>query len=204
MDLIESSNEGNVDRNQLYLKSMDEKSLIQRIQSGEKEEFRHLVLSYKDLVFCMIMRQVGNRALSEELSQEVFIKAYTNLAKFKFKSSFSTWLTRIALNHTNTFFTSKRYKMEMITDEFKISKHEQTQVSSRENEENEIEHERMLRCFRLAVSGLKQKFRDVIVLCSLEGKSYEEAAEVLDIPIGTVRSRLNSARLMIKNSLEVA
>jgi RNA polymerase sigma-70 factor (ECF subfamily) len=184
------------------VKSMDEKNLILRIQSGDKDEFRHLVMAYKDLVFSMIMRQVGNHAVSEELAQEVFIKAYSNIKKFQFKSAFSTWLTRIALNHTSTFFTSKRHRMQVMTDEFDVNKHEGISVTDANQKEEQVNQEKLLARFREAVSQLKDIFRQVIVLCSLEGKSYEEAAEILDVPVGTIRSRLNKARLLVKESLE--
>ena len=180
--------------------NMDEENLIRRIQSGEKDEFRHLVQNYKNLVFSMILRQVGDYTLSEELSQEVFIKAYLNLKKFQHKSSFSTWLTRIALNHVSTYFSSKRYKLQKITEAYDYKNHETTTDDS--SRENEIKHEQQLESFRQAVAKLKNIFRDVIVLCSLEGKSYEEAAGILGVPVGTVRSRLNKARLLIKQSIE--
>ncbi len=183
-------------------KLMDERSLIERIQNGEKDDFRHLVNNYKDLVFSMIMRQVGDHTLSEELAQEVFIKAFLNIKKFQFRSAFSTWLTRIALNHTNSFFTSKRNKIRNITDEFDMKKHESITKTNPDTEDKALEQEKLLLRFRQALSGLKDKFREVIVLCSLEGKSYEEASEILDIPLGTVRSRLNKARLLIKETIE--
>ena len=180
-----------------------ESLLIRRIVSGEKEEFRVLVGEYKDRIFAMVMRQTGNRTLAEEITQESFVKAYINLKKFRFDSQFGTWLTRIALNETNNYFASKRFKETKNSESYSNEIHEK-QLGHSEDEDQRAElekRERSLVEFRKALATLKPKFRDVITLCSLEGRSYEEAASVLSIPIGTVRSRLNKARLLLKDAI---
>lgn len=182
--------------------AMDETQLIRRIQAGEKEEFRHLISAYKNLVFAMIMRQTADAILSEELSQEVFIKAYLGIGKFRFQSAFATWLTRIAINQVNTYFSSRSYREQRRTDEFKLKEHQAILQSDGQAEPDTVSNEEKLKRLRLAVAGLKQIYRDVIVLCALEKNSYEHAAEVLQIPVGTVRSRLNKARLLLAQALK--
>jgi RNA polymerase sigma factor (sigma-70 family) len=100
-----------------------EATLIRRIVAGEKDLFRSLVDAHKGMTFSLIMRQVNNRAIAEELTQEIFVKAYLNLSRFRGDSKFSTWLTRIALNHCNTYFSSKAYKESMRADIFEPEKH---------------------------------------------------------------------------------
>jgi RNA polymerase sigma-70 factor, ECF subfamily len=180
----------------------EERALIEKIQSGKNDEYRHLVNRYKNLVYSMIMRQVSKNSLAEELSQEVFIKAFTNIKQFRFQSKFSTWLTRIALNHTNTFFSSKRYKIELKSESFDIQKHESQMGNNLNDKEQEENQARLLKNFRAALAKLKPMFREVLILCALEEKTYEEVSEILDVPIGTVRSRLNKARLLMRKLVE--
>lgn len=176
---------------------IDEDSLLRRIIDGDKDAYRLVVGRYQDVVFSMILRQVGDRAAAEDLAQEVFVKAYVSLRRFRFESRFSTWLTRIALNHVNSYFASRRYRTSRTTESFDVARHD---VSSEGIDSDEQSQRAMLR-FRAALGDLKPHFRSVIVLCGLEGRSYAEAAEILDIPIGTVRSRLNKARLLLKDKL---
>ena len=176
-----------------------EYSLIKRITAGDKEEFRVVVDEYKDLIFSMIMRQTGDRAVAEELTQETFVKAYVNLKSFRAESKLSTWLTRIALNHTNTYFGSRRFKERQRGESFIPDTHDREDRSDEQDELLRKEEE--LSKFRAALGTLKPKFREVLVLCSLEGKSYEEVAEIVGVPIGTIRSRLNKARLLLKHAV---
>ena len=174
----------------------EEQEIIARVLAGEREEFRHLVRRYQDMVFALVMRQVGQRTTAEELTQEVFIRAFRSLHTFREEAKFSTWLIRIAINHTNSFFVSKRFKQSQKTEEFNPAVHDMTTSSP----ESELERKQRAQTLQKALAGLKPNFRDVITLCGLEGKSYDEAAEVLGIPVGTVRSRLNKARLLVKQS----
>ena len=156
-----------------------------------------LIERHQNLVFGMIMRQVGDRVLAEELAHECFVRAYKHLAKVRAEANFSTWLTRIALNVTSSYFTSRRYREALRSESFDVRLHDRGQDS-----DPSPAAETMLNSFRQALANLKPKFREVLTLCALEGKSYEDAAQVLAIPVGTVRSRLNKARLLLKAELQ--
>ena len=171
--------------------------IIKQVLSGNRDEFRHLVLKYQNSIFSLVCRQVGDRSIAEELAQEIFVRAYTNLSKFRFEAAFATWLTRIALNHTNSYLSSKRHRQRLKSESFDQGNHDRgSEVSMEQRDtENKIGE------FRKALARLTPKLRDTITLCGLEGKSYEDAAQVLGIPIGTVRSRLNKARLILKVAL---
>ncbi len=158
-----------------------------------------VVQEYRDIIFSMIMRQVGDRTTSEELTQETFVKAYVNLKRFRGESKLGTWMTRIALNETNNYFASRRFKEARRSESFSAETHDQ--VKDGDEQQEMLEKERWLVRFRAALATLRPLFREVLVLCSLEGRSYEEAAQVLDIPVGTVRSRLNKARLLMREAL---
>lgn len=174
-----------------------EKLLIGRVLAGEKEEFRKLIEAHQTQIFSVIMKLVGNRSISEELALETFERAYFNLRSFKFKSTFRTWLTRIAFNLTNSYFASAQYRNSIRTESFSIDQHD---FSS--NAKNSSERREYFTQFYRAIGSLSPKLRDVLCLCGLNGASYEEAAETLQIPIGTVRSRLNQARQKLREKLE--
>lgn len=174
--------------------SYNESDIIARVLKGERDEFRHLIDRHKNMVFAMLMRQVGNHSIAEDLAQETFCRAYQHLKKFRNESSFSTWLTRIALNQASSYFTSRKFKESRKTDSFDVQTHDMSSSETRQPHERK----EIFAAFRNALAELSPKLRDVLVLCAFEGKSYEEAAEVLTVPVGTVRSRLNAARLEVK------
>lgn len=175
----------------------DDSEIVRRVLAGEREDFRLLVERHKNMVFGMIMRQIGNREIAEEISQETFCRAYVSLKLFRFESAFATWLTRIALNQTSTYFASRRFKESRKTESFDLAQHDAQGSDPHAGQESKA----ALMAFRRAIGALSPKLREVLVLCALEQKSYDEVASALDIPIGTVRSRLNAARLELRKLL---
>jgi len=171
-----------------------EEEIIRRVLAGDKDEFRHLVVFYQDQVLAMIMRQLSNEVDAREIAQEVFLKAYLNLSQFQFKSKFSTWLIRIAINTTNTYFKSKKFKQRQ--KEMQLDWGNYNLVSN--EGEDTTYSEDMFNHLRASISLLKPKHRDVLVLCALENKSYIDAAEILRIPVCTVRSRLFKAKGQVR------
>lgn len=176
--------------------SPEEIESIKAVQQGQKDEFRLLVSLYKNLVFSLIMRMVRNHTIAEDLSQEVFIRAYKSINTFRFESEFSTWLRRIAINHTNSYFSSKNYKKQKLTNSDDFDLHS----SDRNQEEQKIEKEKisfLMECLSL----IKDKFKNALILSAFEDLSYEEVAKAESVPIGTVRSRINTARVLLLNCL---
>ncbi len=174
--------------------------VIRQVLAGDPDAFRGLVVRYKDLVFALIMRQVADHAVAEDLSQEVFMKAFTALRRFRGDAQFSTWLTRIALNATNSYFSSRRYRERRRSEPFEPVRHDR--ASAPAEAEDDGVSETMKEQFRNGLAALASHYRDVLVLVGLEGHSYEEAAETLGIPLGTVRSRLSKARELIRARIE--
>ena len=172
----------------------EEYALIRRIVGGDRELFRTLVLRHQDLVYGMVMRQVGDRAVAEDLSQEVFLRAYRALGQFKNESRFSTWVARITLNQVASYFASANFRQKRQTVEFRVEEHDQT-LDAQGAVQGDLQG-----VFHRALAALSPKLRDVLVLCGLEGMSYEDAASFLKIPVGTVRSRLNAARLGMRSA----
>ncbi len=175
-----------------------EREIIRRVLAGAKDEFRVLVLAHQSRVFALIMRQVANQAIANELTQEVFLKAYRNLHRFRFEAQFSTWLIRIALNVCTTYFSSKRFKQAKSTMSF-----EEIEIPS-ESESygvGAVIDRETLKRVRSALLTLSPKLRETIILCGFEERTYEEAAQILEIPVGTVRSRLNKARNLLRKKV---
>ncbi len=178
--------------------AISDDALVRRVRAGDVEQYRELLRRHKQLVFACIMRQVGSQAVAEELAHETFVKAYIRLHTFRFEARFSTWLVRIALNTVASYFSSRSYRYAQRTIAFEQEQHD-TAYSPTEDAEDA---RRRLARFRSALNGLPSRLKEVLVLCGLEGRPYEEVARLLGIPVGTVRSRLNKARLEIKNAIE--
>ncbi len=179
---------------QLETRSVIEKRIIRRVLAGDKDEFRLLVLAYQERVFAVIMRAVGRESTAKELTQEAFIKAYLNLDQFRFESSFSTWLIRIALNVANSYFSSRAFKEQTKTSSIEETNYQEIPEPGK----TQVYDEEAVARLRYVVGRLRPKLRDVFILCALDERSYEETARILGIPVGTVRSRLNKARLLIR------
>ncbi|MCC6931909.1 MAG: sigma-70 family RNA polymerase sigma factor [Deltaproteobacteria bacterium] len=92
--------------------------LIHTVLGGNRDEFRCLVRKYQNQVFAMIRRQVNNNPVAEDLTQETFLRAFKGLKSFDHRASFSTWLIRIALNTTSTYFSSAQYKKQRLTNNY--------------------------------------------------------------------------------------
>lgn len=171
-----------------------EREIIERVQNGSKEDFRLLVAAHQSRIFAAIVRQGVERSIAMELSQEVFLKAFLNIGSFRFEARFSTWLLRIAVNHTSSYFASKRFKQRKRTVPLDETWYEQSR-SGFDEDGYDLE---ALKRLKQAAAQLPPKYREVLVLCGFEQRPYQEAASLLGIPVGTVRSRLHKARCMAK------
>lgn len=174
-----------------------EREIITSVIAGNRENFRYLVAAHQQKVFAMIRRQVTDEHLAGDLTQDAFVKAYVNLPSFRFESSFSTWLIRIALNVTHTYFRSRQFKEAQKTmplDPLFDAGHPDS--AHHEAAASAIDIQRL----RRVISTLKPIYREVIVLCCLEGKTYDEASSILQIPRGTVCSRMNTAFRLLKDN----
>lgn len=180
--------------------SMNDQECIAAILAGNRDEYRHIVSRYKDNVFRMLMRQTGNRQVAEELTQQTFIRAYRGLASFRGNSSLLTWIIRIALNCSHSYFNSSQFKRSQRAEPFDAGIHS----ASSESPQEYLERKERLKRFRVCLAGLKASQREILTLCALEEHSYEHVASLVEIPVGTVRSRLNTARLKLKECMQRA
>ncbi len=177
------------------------KSSIKLVLAGDKRSFERIVVQFQNQIFSTILAQVANEAIAKELAQETFIRAYKYISSFKGESTFSTWLTRIAINRVKTYFASSSYKDRIKTDPFSISEHEKILHEQNKSEEK-IFPEELAEKLRFEISELKEKYKEILVLKVFQDLSYKEISKTLNIPVGTVSSRMNSALLSLRSKLK--
>lgn len=187
---------------------MDERSvdaqIVARVQRGDKTAFDLLVLKYQHKVAKLVARYIRDSAEVQDVTQEAFIKAYRALPGFRGDSAFYTWLYRIAINTAKNFLVSQRRRppgsdIDVDTAAMLDSAHELRDVATPEH--NLLRDEIAARILQ-ALEALPEDLRTAITLREVEGMSYEEIAQVMDCPIGTVRSRIFRAREAIDRELE--
>jgi RNA polymerase sigma-70 factor (ECF subfamily) len=184
---------------------VEEQVLLKKSQEGDIAAFEKLIEGYQKRVFNIAYRLVGNYDDASELAQEVFIKVFKSLRKFKGQSSFSTWVYSITKNVCfDELRKRKNKKIVYIDEDIKYDNNEmqrqieddrpQPDIIAEKNEVKKIVHE--------AIQELSQDHRIVIVMRDIQGFSYEEIARILNCPEGTVKSRINRARLSLKQILQ--
>ncbi len=165
-------------------------NIIMEASKGSVESFEEIYKAYSDFVYNVAYRVVNNIDEAQEVTQEVFISVYRNLKGFKFKSSFKTWVYRITINSAINF-SKKRTKERSRTVEFNDINEFNTTVDSVSEKIEEEQHEKVISTL---LEALNPDQRACIVLRNIQGLSYQEIAESLNININTVRTRLKRAR----------
>ena len=179
-------------------------SLVRRVQGGDKGAFDALVRKYQHKLVKLVMRYVRNPAEAEDIAQEAFIKAYRALPQFRGDSAFYTWLYRIAINTAKNHLVAEgRRPLDHGMD---LQDPDQYDVQSRLRDVDTPEHllltDEIQRTVEAAIADLPEDLRTAIVLRELEGMSYEQIAETMGCPVGTVRSRIFRAREAIDEKLK--
>jgi RNA polymerase sigma-70 factor, ECF subfamily len=178
--------------------------LVKRVQAGDKSAFDLLVLKYQQRIINLVSRYVSDHHSAMDVAQEAFIKAYRGLHNFRGESAFYTWMYRIAINTAKNHLASQSRK----TPDFAVDAQdaEQYEGASALKEyatpEKELMREEIQEAVTQAIEDLPDDLKIAITLRELEGMSYEEIAESMDCPIGTVRSRIFRAREAIDKRLK--
>jgi len=177
---------------------MDEKELIRRSQAGDGEAFGVLTERYKGKVFSLAYGFTRDRASADDLAQEVLIKAYFSLPKFKAKSEFGTWLYRISVNQAKDFLRKNKRRQKEISIE-DVGEPALT-AENKSLEEKRVEEGRR-EIVRAALARLPEKYRVILTLRDIDGLSYEDISGILKLSPGTVDSRLHRARQKLREKL---
>ena len=178
---------------------MEENRLVERSKQGDEEAFGVLVKKYKTKVFNLAYSFSRNRETADDLAQEVFIKVYYALEKFKFKSGFGTWLYRIAINHFKDYMR-KHGKAQHISFD---ALGREPSLADEDTKKKERAQERADRKKLLyqAMQSLPEKHQVILTLRDIQGHSYEEIADILRLSPGTVDSRLHRARKTLRKKI---
>lgn len=180
---------------------MYEKDLIRRSKEGDERAFGTLVNAYKTKVFNMAFSLTRNREVADDLAQEVFIKAYFALPKFKEKSRFGTWIYRITMNHTKDYMRKTGPFKQVPFDESMgdLPNQEEEMVEK----ERELEWKKKSQTIHKVLDKLPEKYRIILSLRDMQGFAYEDISKILRISPGTVDSRLHRARKMLRTKVRL-
>ena len=181
----------------------EDAALVTRALAGSESAFRDLVLRYQKPVHSLIVRMVRDRGLAEDLSQEVFIKAYRALGTFDPKRKFSSWLFKIA--HNTAIDQLRRRQIETVPlenpDAEKADLLALLPDPEGESPDTRLKRRSLAEAISGAVGQLRVEYREVVVLRFQEGLAYEEIAEITGLPLGTVKTHLHRARKAMVRTL---
>ena len=179
-----------------------DEQLMSLFQGGDENAYVELVNRYKDKLINFIFNYLGDLESSEDVVQETMIKLYQKKHYYKEIAKFSTWLYTIAKNLANTELRRRKQRKTTLLSQF--SKDDKTyELPSNDPEPGqEIQTDIVNKIIRDAVDQLSEKFKIVIVLRDIQGLSYEDISEIINVPIGTVKSRINRARLQLQVELK--
>ena len=169
----------------------DDQILVRQCQNGDRRAFETLVDKYQKPLFNLALRMTRNYTDAQDIAQIAFLKAYENLASFDHKYKFFSWLYRIAVNESLNHVNQRRHADQLNED----------MASEGQSPDVLYDKDETSRRVQDALMELKEEYRSVIVLKHLQGFSYEQISEILEIPEKKVKSRLFTARLMLKDVL---
>ena len=181
------------------LSATDEQDLIRRALEDDLQAFNALVELYQDIVFSVVLRMIHDHARAEDLTQEAFISAHRNLRRYR-GGSFKAWLLRIAKNATLDELRRRKRRPEVSIDADVVTFHE-TLPSSEQSPEDAAEMTELGNAIAAGLVTLPGDQRMAVVMVDVEGLSYEETAEAMEVSVGTVKSRLSRARGRLRDYL---
>jgi RNA polymerase sigma-70 factor (ECF subfamily) len=181
-----------------------DKQLVARVQKGDQRAFDMLVLKYQHKIFGLISRYVHDADEVQDVAQEAFIKAYRALPKFRGDSAFYTWLYRIAINTAKNHLVSRSRRPPGSDVEIEDAEYYEAGGALRDIEtpESALFGAELKAVVERAISELPDDLRTALTLREFDGLSYEDIAEVMDCPVGTVRSRIFRAREAIDKQVK--
>jgi RNA polymerase sigma-70 factor (ECF subfamily) len=185
-----------------------ERSLLRRLRDRDERAFRELVTAHRDRVYNITFRMLGNRAEAEDVAQEVFITVFKTIDTFREESKFSTWLYRVAVNHSKNRIKYLSRRQDRNQDEL-----DETNANSSSSDapisapvpsapDRALEGAQMEKLLQEAIATLDEDQRVVVVLRDVEDLSIEEICDITGLPDGTVKSRLHRARLALRKKLQ--
>lgn len=183
---------------------MDEEILIRKASKGDSSAFETLVVTYEKGVYNLAFRLVGDREDAMDITQDVFLKAFQALPRFRGDSRFSTWIYRVCVNASLDHLRKKQKQPSRSLDEplaLKESSVTREVADENENVEDSVEVKFLSSDVMATLKELDPAHRAIILLSDVQGYSYQEIADILGLSMGTVKSRLHRARNMVRKLL---
>ena len=187
----------------LIVNQIPDQTLIDSCLAGRREAFGQLVDRYQNRLFHSLLHLLGSREDAQDAAQDAFVNAFEKLSSFRGQSQFYSWLFRIAFN-TAVSAKRKTRRMPVSLDARRdASGQEPSDLTPSTEPSYPMDVSDRQRLVRQALSELPEEFRTALVLKEMDGMSYEEIADVVEVPLGTVRSRIHRARLELRDKLSV-
>lgn len=185
--------------------TLDDLELVSRARSGDNKAFEKLLKKYRKSVYYMLLKMVNNADDAEDLTQEAFAKAFNSLGKFDSKYAFSTWLFRIATNNCIDFIRKKRVSTVSIDSPYENEDGDSMSFDIRDpdfNPDDLMLRKQRKEYLQIAVDKLPDKYKLLVDLRYFQELSYEEVADELELPLGTVKAQLFRARELLAEELK--
>lgn len=181
-----------------------DQQLVLRVQQGDKRAFDLLVLKYQHRIAGLVSRFLHDSADVQDVTQEAFIKAYRALPAFRGDSQFYTWLYRIAINTAKNYLVARKRRPQGIDIDVEDSVYldEQSALKDLASPEQQLMSEQLQQVINDAIKSLPEDLRMALTLREYDDLSYEEIADVMACPVGTVRSRIFRAREMVDEKIK--
>lgn len=191
-------------KNERRMNGIADKLIVERVLKGDVDSFALLVNKYQDRIYSAVFNYVSNPEDAVDVSQETFVKAYSKLHSFDSASAFYTWLYRIAINTAIDYIRRKKSRPADSLDDTKYTESgfEPVSYDMTSDPETMLSRGIQKQSLRNAIHSLSEKLRNVIILHDVEGLSQEEVAEILRIPVGTVKSRVSRGRAELRYILQ--
>ena len=187
-----------------YRAETDE-SLMLRVGKGDRQAFDEIVRRYGSKMINLAYQITGDRDLAEDIGQETFFRAYRSAPRYREISKFSTWLYTIAINLCRNELRKRKFRIFSLEGMAEREEDEKIRIDVVDDglkPDAELERKELGRMIREAIASLPEKFRTPLVLRDIQGLAYDEIGRILNLPEGTVKSRINRARLRVKDILK--
>ena len=175
--------------------------LVKRAKAGDYQAFDLLVLKYQSRLISTAFKFVKDMQIAEDLVQESFIKSYNSLSSFREDSSFYTWVYRITVNTSKNFLVSKKRKNELLSSDMSEDLTYEIEYKDTDTPEDLLQASQLKNLLTETINNLGEETKTALTLRELEGLSYEQIAEVVNCPVGTVRSRIFRGREVLDEAI---
>jgi RNA polymerase sigma-70 factor (ECF subfamily) len=186
-----------------------EAKLVERLIARDERAFNDLVRAYERRVFGLVFRMLGQRAEAEDLTQEVFVQVFKAIGTFRGESKLSTWIYRIAVNlcknrakYLRVRHAGEQDQLDDVADRLPPSQARHANVAQVDRPDEAVAGRQVEEIVRQSIAEVDENFRECLILCDVEELAYEEIAEITQLPVGTVKSRIFRGRAQLREIVE--